>query len=108
MPDEKTLAHLLNLTDDERDWLERRKSGDLTPRQHFRVNELQTRAWLLSQMAPGPDRDALEQECLALKAEMEAISAESTMNQLNSLGERHMQLHRRVTDAAQRHPKAPA
>ena len=93
-----TIAEQLGFTAEELDWLERRKLGDLTPRQHLRVNELQTRAWLM-RMPEGLDRDALLAECLALRDEMDAVTGESTMKQITDLATRHMALHARVTKA---------
>jgi len=100
-----TVGELLQLTPEELDWCEKSKTGDLTPSQFLRVSELQTRGYLLTHMAEGPERAALEQECLQLKADLGAMPADATMKAFQEIGQRHMALHRRVELAARQNPR---
>lgn len=89
----------LQLTAEERGWLERRKTGDLTPRQHLAVTELQTRM-AIAKRAAGPAQDALLAESLAHRAEIAALDMETAgMKTLNALNEKLVRFHLRVLNA---------
>lgn len=89
----------MNMTPEEMDWLERRKSGDLTPRQFMRASELQTRMLIYSSVPEGAQRVALLNESLALRDEVIAVDFETAgMNALNALNERLVRFHMKVTE----------
>jgi hypothetical protein len=73
-----TIAEQLGLTEEERGWFERRKTGEITFRQQLMVGEIQTRA-LAHGMPEGPTRDALMAACAEYRAQVEALPAEPTV-----------------------------
>lgn len=87
----------MNMAPEEMDWLERRKTGDLTPRQTMLASELYTRMMIYTRVPEGPARVALLNESLALRDEAKAVDFETSgMNVLNSLNERIVRLNMRV------------
>lgn len=100
-----TLADLLSLGEEEIALLERRKSPDLTPVEMLRCSELQTRAWLLANMAEGEARTALETESLAFRAALLALPADALASDILPLARTHMALHKRVLEAARINPR---
>lgn len=93
---------LLALNDEEIGWLERRKTGELTPRQTLLVSEIQTRAMIYDRVPAGPTRDDLVAISLGLRDEALAADFERmSMAALNSINERIVRLNMRI---AKEHP----
>lgn len=79
----------MQLTEQEKDWIKRRKSGDLTPRQHLLVTELQTRASIYNTVPEGKSRDDLLAQSLKLQHEIAALDMETaSMTVLNGINDR--------------------
>lgn len=99
MPDE------LNLTDEEKALLERRKSPDLTPRQFMLVTEIQNRV-ALGQMAAGAERDALLAESLGMRDEINAATMDPPeMQALYALNRRLVEFNKKAAEAARTFPR---
>lgn len=86
------MSELPRLTDEERGWLEKRKTGDITVKQQLAVGEIQTRAVVLK-MAEGPDRDAWLARCRDFRAEVDALPDAATVKQQGDLMQRLHTLH---------------
>lgn len=102
---EQTVAQLLGLTEEEIAWLERRKTDELTPRQMLRVNEIQSRAWLMTRMADVFEREDLLEECLAFRTLADQVTEATPPETLQALGAHHMALHQRICEAAKEFPR---
>jgi len=95
-----------HFTAEERALLDRRKSGEFTPKQSLELIELQTRWHLYAYMADGPEREGLLEACHQMSLEMDdADFVNGTMTTLNALGQRAMALHASVVQAAKAAPK---
>jgi len=95
-----------HFTAEERALLDRRKSGEFTPKQSLELIELQTRWHLYAYMADGPERTALLDACKQIAAEIGAADfVNGTMATLNALGQRAMALHMKAVEAAKGAPK---
>lgn len=87
---------LEQLTADEREFLSRHKSPDLTPRETLLQIELQTRVQVLRK-PEGPERDALLAECKALYGEIMALDFNADgMATINGVGQKGMALHQKA------------
>ena len=87
------------LTDDERAWLGKRKSGDITIKQQLVVGEVQTRAqaW---KMPEGSLRELWLGQCAEFRADVDALPDDATVKQQGDLMQRLNQLHNDVLEAA--------
>ena len=93
-------------TADERALMDKRTTGDFTPKQSLHLIELQTRWHLYAMMAEGVERQRLLDKCAVIAAEIEAADfVNGHMNALNLLGQTAIALHSLAVTSAKAHPR---